>query len=270
MTHILLEAPAPLAPRYTLRGAAVTSPPPDPHWAGGVDLLTYPEPPAGGWAVCADDPDPKETADFPSRSAGSFAVVMGAQCTTRGNDLGSLRSRLVAAFQVYEDAIVEDQFWNGTIDSDIPHLTDAGAVVVGSSGERLVNGISLLEQALADAAQSGFLHMSVRLATYAVAKGLVDKDGSTLRTKLGTIVVPGTGYNGAAPEAESDAPTGQEWAYATTNVRLLRDAEPTVFPDTDREAVDRESNEATYYVERPYVVTWDGVVQTGVLIDPTA
>src|SRR6476646_3808299 len=115
-TRIRLDGPAPVAPRYTLRGAADASPPADPHWMLGGDLDSYPLPPAKGWTVCEVPPDTKTTSGFPVQEPfDAFVAYLAVTCTTRGLDMVQMRERSLAAFQVYEDAVVEDQFWKGTI-----------------------------------------------------------------------------------------------------------------------------------------------------------
>lgn len=268
-TRITLDGPAPVAPRFTLLGAADSTPPPDGHWILGGELAPYPGSPARGWELC-DNQDTKETSDYPDPDPfDGFTVYLAVQCTTRGLDIAALRQKAQAAFQVYEHAVVEDQFWNGTIVSTNPHLTDANAVDLAAGGVDVVTGFALLEAELAANQQSGMIHLSPYLATYALAAQLVERDGGVLRTKLGTVVVPGMGYDGSEPEAASAPSAGTEYAYATNGVRVMRSPAPVTIPAGDAEALDRGNNDYVIYVEREYLVAWDGAVQAAVLIDPT-
>ncbi len=269
-TRIRLDAPAPVAPRYTLRGAADSTAAPDGHWMLGAELTTYPLGPATGWAVCQPSPDDKVASGFPDPDpSDAFIVYLAVECTVRGLDRAQIRTRAESAFQVYEDQVVEDQFWRGTIASDNPHLTDANVSVLGTGAQDVVTAFALLEQELADNAQSGMIHLSPRLATYALAAKLIAREGSVLRTGLGTIVVPGAGYTGAKPEAASAPSAGNEYAYVTNMVRVLRSDQPEILGATDAEAIDRNSNDFTVTVEREYLIAWDGAVQAAVQVDPT-
>ena len=268
-TRIVLDAPAPIAPRYTLRGAADSSPPLDGHFMYGGDLATYPASPAKGWTICESPPDQKTTSGFPAQEPfDGFVVYLAVTCTTRGLDFADVRRRALASFQAYEDAVVEDQFWRGTIQPTSPHLTDAGVTVLTGDVD-IVSGFASLEAHLATKQQSGLIHCSPRIATYAEAAGLLHPEGQLLRTVLGTIVVPGQGYLGAKPESAAAPAAGKEYAFVTNGVRVIRSPQPTVLGADDAEAVTRGSNDFTIIVEREYVVAWDGAVQAAILINPT-
>lgn len=270
-TRIGLEAPAPLAPRYTLRGAADTSPPLDGHWMYGGELVTYPEPPAELFQLCDSTPASKDPGDVTSQDPfNGFLVFLSVGCTTRGLDHQGFRDRARTAFQVYEDAAAEDQFWNGTIDTSIPHLTDAGVHAVTTTAVNIVEGFARLEQELADAQQSGIIHCSPRIGTHASHANLVERDGALLRTRLGTIVVPGMGYDGSKPAAASAPAAGTEYAYVTNAVRMLRAPDIQLLGSADVEAIDRTTNDFTIIVEREYLIAWDGAVQGAALIDPAS
>jgi hypothetical protein len=235
----------------------------------GGDLDSYPLPPAKGWTVCEVPPDTKTTSGFPVQEPfDAFVAYLAVTCTTRGLDMVQMRERSLAAFQVYEDAVVEDQFWKGTIQPANPHLTDSNAVVLPGGAQDIVSGFALLEQYAASKQQAGIIHLSPWLATYAAHASLIVREGAVLRTQLGSLVVPGMGYTGAKPESASAPPAGSEYAFVTNGVRVMR-AEPYILGQADAEAVTRSSNDFTIIVEREYLVAWDGAVQGAVLIDPT-
>jgi hypothetical protein len=268
---ISIDAPAPIAPRYTLRGAADASPPADPHFMYGGTLVGYPTGPAYGWELCDLTPADKTAGGVTAQEPFfGFMAVLGVACTVRGLDRTLLRERALAAFQVYEDAVVEKQFWNGSYGSANPHLTDAGAEVLGGgTAKDVITAFALLEQELAEHQQSGLIHVSPRLATFAMAANLVIADGAYLKTRLGTIVVPGQGYDGSKPEASAALTADNEYAFVTNAVRVMRAPEPQLLGASDAEAVNHGNNTFTFIVEREYVVAWDGAVQAAVLVDPS-
>jgi hypothetical protein len=237
----------------------------------GGELVTYPKGPAAAWQLCDTTPATKTPGTVVSQQpTDAFLVYLAVRCTTRGLDRAGLRDKARTAFQVYEDSVAEDQFWNGTIDTTIPHLTDAGAHSVTTTAVNIVEGFARLEQELADAQQSGIIHVSPRIGTYAAHANITERDGAVLRTKLGTLVVPGLGYDGSKPAAASAPAAGTEYAYVTSGVRMLRAPDIQVLGADDNEAVDTSTNQFTIIVEREYLVAWDGAVQGAALIDPSS
>lgn len=289
-TSITIDGPAPLAPRYTLLGAADTSPPPDGHWMLGATLDVYPLGPAWGWEMC------ETVIQAPQRGAqdragtkdentdqhaphvdpvDAFAVYLTVSCTPRGLDRAAFRQKALAAFQVYANAVVEDQFWNGTIVNTNPYLSDLGAHELTTAATDIVTAFAVLEQELADHQQAGLIHCSPRIATYAAAADLLHTEGPLLKTMLGTTVVPGQGYDGSAPEAgevvlglDGDDPPATEYAYCTNGVRAMRAPQPVILGG-DVEQMDTTNNVLTVVVEQEFYVAWDGAVQGAVQIDPT-
>jgi hypothetical protein len=238
----------------------------------GGTLAGYPAGPAFAWELCDSTPATKTPTGVNSQQEFfGFEVVLPVKCTVRGLDRTLLRERAVQAFQVYEDWAVERQFWTGSGDGGkSPHLTDADADILGGgTAKDIVTAFALLEQELADHQQSGLIHVSPRLATFATAAQLVHAEGAFLRTQLGTIVVPGMGYDGSKPQAASALTTDNEYAYVTNNVRVMRATEPQLLGASDTEAVTHSNNDFTFIVEREYVVAWDGTIQGAVLVDPS-
>ena len=276
--HYAIDGARPSAPRYSLVTAAQVVTIDDDHWMNGVSVRSYPCDDAQTWASCiASSRGFDETMTKASGSAGSgtligefdpITVYLPETCTARGivND-ADFRSRAVAAFAAREAAALEYEFWTGSLLDTNPHLDAAGATILNSGTTvGLVYGLELLEDAVGASTSAGMIHCTPGLATGWASLGLVSREGTQLVTMLGTIIVPGSGYPGTAPAGGGAATGSETWAIATGMVQVIR-SEASVLPATLAEALDRESNEVTYRVERHYLATLDGCFRAAVIID---
>lgn len=284
-----IDGPPPLAPKYGLLQAArsevvrIISDADErgvERWGNGVEVYPYPADEAHVYDACSvygTAPEPKEygeTADRPQFD--SLTVYLAETCTSiRVWDQDAFRARAVAAMTAVEGAAVEREFLAGDVFTGNPHLADGqGTFPKGSTATSVVNGLALLENEIASSGKQGVIHCSPGLAIAAVAEHVIGDVGGVLRTINGTLVVPGQGYAGAAHPAGKAAASGtEEWVYASGPVDVRR-SEIFTIPETVREALDRgmgatdnKPNAITYRVERLYLVDWDTVVQSAVLID---
>lgn len=266
-----LDGARPSAPRYTLVTAAQVVTIDDEHWMNGVAVRGYPCEDARVWASCIGTTPDTAKADGSGVIVGEFdpfTVYLPETCTARGivSD-ADFRARAVAAFSAREAAALEYEFWTGTLLATNPHLDAAGATILNSGTTvGLVRGLELLEDAIGSSTSAGMIHCTPALATGWASVGLASREGTQLVTPLGTIIVPGSGYPGTAPAGGGAASGSETWAIATGMVQVVR-SEASVLPPTLAEALDRESNEVTYRVERHYVATLDGCLRAAVKVD---
>lgn len=279
-----IDGPLPLAPQYGLLQAARSEsvrivPDQDDRgierWGNGVELYPYPPDEAHVFDSCGvygSTPTTKEfgtSMDFPQFDA--MTVYLAETCTSyRVWNQDAFRARAVAAMGAVEGAAVEREFMNGDIFAGSPHLADGqGTFPNLDASTSPMNGLALLELEIADSGRRGVIHVSPGLATALAAALLVSDVGGVLRTINGTVVVPGYGYGDSHPAGHATASGSEEWAYATGPIDVRR-SETFTIPETVAEALDRNGetpNSITYRVERLYLVTWDTVVQSAVLID---
>lgn len=158
------------------------------------------------------------------------------------------RDRLIAGEQV----ATEDHFWAAM-------TTAVGVGVVDLSAQPAYVALGYVEQALAQSyGSAGVIHMS-RLGAAAVCDRLY-ADGQVMRTKLGTPVVVGGGYDeitlGSSPSTFD--------IYGTGPLVLYRGD-----IDTRQTAIDKARNEVSYIAQRDYVIGWDCTIvgATGSLCD---
>ncbi len=186
--------------------------------------------------------------------------------------------RLALAFQAVEATAVERVFANGDGHGTLgAYLADANLdILAGGAAQTRREGLALLENAIAEVG-AGIIHATPALAALWRGDYLLDvgRDGQ-LRTGIGTLVVVGAGYIGVSPDAQHGFTSTQEWAFATGFVQVRRD-DVTILPGQYAQALDRATNEITFYAERDYLLSWvgrqddsdDEHIQAGVLVDRT-
>jgi hypothetical protein len=114
-----------------------------------------------------------------------------------------------------------------------------------------IAAVGLLEEALGAHLGRSYLHVGLRGATFLPATA----DGNVLRTKLRSVVVPGSGYPGTGPDGTA-APAGSTWVYGTGPVTVWLGA-PNV-PADGAEVIDRNTNTRTIRAERLAMAAWQG------------
>lgn len=287
-----IDGPLPLAPRRGLLQAATSEvvrivPDVDAsgidRWGNGVEVYPYPVDVASGFDACASGSDirTKEFGqDVPHPQFGALTVYLAETCSSyKVWDQAAFRARAIAALTAVEGTAVEREFLAGEFIPLNPHLADGnGTFPWGDTATSVSNGLAVLENEIAKSGREGVIHVSPAFAIAAAREWLMNMDETpgVIRTLNGTVVIPGTGYAaGHTPLGGHPAagPT-QEWIYASGPVDIRR-SEIFVVPETVSEALERSAgaattgrpNSITYRVERYYLVTWDTVVQSAVLVD---
>lgn len=167
---------------------------------------------------------------------------------------------------------MEFELWTGTLKPDNPNLSTGATILVSGAAVSLLQGISLLGQALSDCAHGG--RGTIHAPTFIVDQwlalytGLFDVGPNRIVTKnRGDVVISGTGYPGTGEDGDAPA-NGSSWVYATGPVQY-RLGEVEVFPDTVKEAMKRGTNDVEYRAERFAMVNFDPCCHFGILIDPS-
>lgn len=172
-----------------------------------------------------------------------------------------------------EQKVIEREFWSGELNagsSQTPnrHLASEDAIDVTPSPSTAIKiryGVALLEGALASSGHGGIgtLHMTREIAS-TLSEELEVIDGA-LYTKLGNMVIAGSGYPGTGPGGSVPA-AGKSWIYATGPVSV-RLSDVIHVPDFTSQAVDTLVNTQEFRAERAAAVTWDTCAHYGVLVD---
>lgn len=252
---------------------------------------------AYGWdsVLC---PSSLELADFCSNAArgiiastsGSgqnswpFGIITNYECLSPGYTVEERRAIAEKQNAAGTQKAVEAELWGGYIALasnrlDVPYLMNNAAVDVGGSGAvSIAVGVAKLEQALADCGlgTEGVIHLTRQAAQMAGAEGAVRRDADgVLRTRLGTPVVAGSGYNPsttpASPaQAAIPAPPSlgarpdNHWGFATGPVYVHLGPVEAL-----GERIDTKTNVLTVVAGRPAAVYYDGCCTASVQIDTT-
>ena len=137
-----------------------------------------------------------------------FGIVTVYECLTPGIKPEERRKIAVRQNKAATQKGLEAELWGGKIALaadrlDVPYLTNDQAVKVSAAAVSVEVGVAKLEQGLADCGLGleGVIHLTRQAAQIAGSVGAIrmDSDG-VLRTRLGTPVVAGVGYDpDAAP-----------------------------------------------------------------------
>lgn len=207
--------------------------------------------------------DPKTGDGKAWTTSDPFTVLAGVSCGSLGTLDVDDQARATAALAAAEQRLVEATFERGNV---APRLAAAGAVVTpaGTGGLRVRRAIGALEAYLrAEYGGTGVLHISPALAEYIEPT----RDGAVLRTRLGTPIAFGSGYEGVAPAGTAPA-ANQLWIYATGAVAVRRSA--VALPATGAETLDRATNQTLMIAERSIMVSIDCVPVAAALVDLAA
>ncbi len=218
-------------------------------------------------------------ATIDSQDVTAFTAYLRVACTTvsvapREQEF---RRRLQAAFRAVEATAVERMLVDADGTLQTPYLTDGNMETLGGGAVSVVEGIALLENAIARVG-NGMIHVTPGVATAIAAEtDVVRRSPGVLETALGTVIAVGAGYIGAYPMGGSAPGTDQEWAFASGLVEIHRDEDQILAP-TIGQSMDRSTNDVTFIAERNYLLAWVGRqspgdvnhVQAGVLIDRSA
>jgi hypothetical protein len=277
-----IDGPLPAKPKFTLVDATlieratpdVTEATDGERWANGITVHGYPQEPGVAWGVCSDNsPEEKGTQEFPIPlpSFGPLTVYLTETCSSpyiRSPE--DFRKRALAAFGAVESAAVAREFELGEFIPNNPHLGDANLDVLNTATSTSIpDGISYLEQAIAETHRAGVIHMPSWVAFWLSTVGgggVLQQVGNKLYTVNGTLVIADFGYTGGAPAGQPDTFATEAWCYATGPVETLR-TEPVIIPDELSQALDRLDNTVEYRAERYYIPFWDTALQVGVLVD---
>lgn len=166
-----------------------------------------------------------------------------------------------------ESSLIESELWRGTVSRaqsfTNKYLASNDAIEVAAAPVDPAPALACLEQALSscNCGVQGMIHATPQVITYWISANLVYRDGSKLYTHLGTVVIPGSGYDGSGPAltpngAPVAATDGSIWAYATSMVHLRLGPVATI-PGSMGGAMDRTTNTVTFWAQRVYVAGWD-------------
>lgn len=180
---------------------------------------------------------------------------------------GTLIEQIEAASQ----KAAEYELWEGVAARDIPNpvsgylIEENGATVVTTAGEDSARALALLEQSIANSPTGGrgVIHMTRDVASTLgsrllyKAKNRDDKKAYAV-TRLGTLVVVGSGYTGNGPigVANRAASATNKWMFATGGVEVLL-GKPEIANTSLAQGFDPSTNDSIVTVTRPVAAHFD-------------
>lgn len=237
------------------------------RWMNGVEFDREPCSIPESWpGPCAPvDADAEKTASstYGNETGGDpFTVYHMEECRAPGGAYQAASARAVTALQRGESIAVEDAFADylaGLPEGAAEDVTPTAGAVSPKVA------LAVLEQE-AGARYGGVptFHVSRGIASLFASDGLLERSGTHLETKLGSLVSAGAGYAAMpGPRVDADtpgtpAPDGETWMWATGPVVLRRSAVLT----PDEPAFDPKTNTHLALAERVYVPT----IETCVLL----
>lgn len=290
-----IDGPLPIPPKYGLLqagevpAAGVTLWPPDldgegvERWMNGVELYPYPDGLGDVHDPCAGTTAAAHLKGFGNDSPtkpqfGAMTVWFAESCTASHVwNQEEYKARASLVMSVVEGATIAKEFLLGTRLPLNPHLTDGNGTFPNLDvATSVALGIAMMEAEIAKSGRLGLIHVSPQVATIAREHFAVDNKTGVIRTINGNVVIPDFGYVDTGHPATHAAATGtKEWIYATGPIDIRR-TEMFMLPEKVSEALDRgttgtatnsRTNNITYRAERYYLVDWDQVVQSSVLVD---
>lgn len=271
MATALVDAPLLEPARFGLVQAARDLGTTDERWTGGLAWEPESCSTVGTFDPCGDDDKTLDPDDNPgAQSFTPFGIWAGYRCSTIGADGEDFERRARNTLAVRQSAAVEAEFWAGARTQaagwDNAYLRDADVTNLspGSGSSPLVYALAALEEALADCGGRGMIHCTVQTAILWLSAQAVRRDGNRLLTALDTIVVPGAGYDGSAPDASIDATGETAYAYGTglVDVRLS-----PVRVYGDESTIDHRTNTWEVRAERLAAATFDPCCHVGIRVD---
>jgi len=209
------------------------------------------------------------------RGANPFTVYAEVDCSPVGThwDKGVADARrLLEQSEAHE---VERAFWTGTAagvtntvyprlaaNSDVydtsstfrVQLQAAAVVVTGSTGVTPALGMGALEDAAEDCYHGVVtIHVPIIAIASLMHRGIIQRDGSRLRTIAGNTVIAGAGYSNTSPTGAA-AGVGQAWLYATGQVFGYRGAIKSFVRE---QSFERSTNTLKAIAERTYVLGYE-------------
>lgn len=183
-----------------------------------------------------------------------YWVYATRQCGAVGTDAqameASVRRRLVAN----EQHEVEAHLWGGGVVASDPNLIGhVGTTTVVPTGVGSGAAIAALEEAFYDAyGYVGVIHINTRAYANLAYGQLINRNGGTLNTPVGSVWSIGSGYGITGPAGAAPA-AGNVWAFMTPPV-LIRRSEVIVPPALA--TLNRSTNQYLALAERVYAHTW--------------
>lgn len=276
--RVPVVAPPATPPTYGIVRSANIVTEPDERWVRGITWNPEACGPSGTSDPCVASSRDAAANDRPANVDFMPYLVWASDiCSTFGQRDGR-DARAVRRLLACESKQIEKELWRGDQARVSGHdnlrlaATDL-VTVISAVPVHAVDALGQIEDGLASTCGGvGMIHATPRTVSLWSAHHLVERQANGLIvTVLGTIVVPGQGYDGSAPAADGVAPVapavGTAWAYGTERVDLRRG--PIVTTGADPDQFDRRLNNIEVRSERAAAAVFDPCSHVGINVDIT-
>lgn len=206
-----------------------------------------------------------------------FTIRTSFRASTFDTDPEELEARASLALSLVEEKVIEREFWSGgfSANADVadtwaanPYMLDGKADIVSGTFSP-ASGMAVLEGAYADKSHGLLptLYFPRSAASRLNLRSKVDELGA-LRTKIGTRVVAGSGFNAVAGQSGLTITDHQVPAVISGPAIVLL-GPPVVTPDDPSQAIHRGKNDIRYFAERQAVALALGGAKFITVIDVT-
>lgn len=197
----------------------------------------------------------------PEVEAAPFIVLATIECGVAGYRASEFETQVQRRLEAGEQGAAELALWTGEDadgdDLDILNLQDTAEAVFPSENfdlDAVIGGLEDYAYHQQGYGYTAFIHAPVRVAAYAGAANLIDRDGPLLRTPYGSIWVFGGGYPGTGAGGASTFPNGS-YIHITGQVTVWRSPDVHVFPAD--QTLNRITNQRLLVAEREYAIGFD-------------
>jgi hypothetical protein len=203
-----------------------------------------------------------------------FPFFIEVESKSTGFDLTSSNPLDTVADQIdsVTQKTVEHELWEGVAARSLSptpgegYLIEEGkATVVTTAGEDALRALALLEQSISESptGSRGIIHMTRDVAStlgdHLLYKATTrDDEKAYAVTRLGTLVVIGSGYTGNGPigAAGREASATNKWMFATAAVEVHLGA-PFVVNESVAQSFNPRTNDSIVVAQRPVAVHFD-------------
>lgn len=203
---------------------------------------------------------PLKTATEGSELVGTdpYWLVNRVRCGTVGRTAQEIRAVAKGRLTAMEQWGVENRLWNGVAAQPgvLNLIGNVGTVTVTSPAPGAGTAISALETAFyQENGYVGTVHVNSVAEGALEYAGMLNPEAGVYRTRLGTAVSLGAGYDITGPDGVAPA-AGFVWAFITGYTAVWRSTDDQIPQPDPQRTMDRVLNQWDVVGERVYAAAW--------------
>jgi hypothetical protein len=271
--EILIAGPKITPPRISILSVAELVSHTDERHGGGIGFRPDGPPEGSLFDICT--PGITSAGSVTNKQTWEgFGVRTADSSSQFGFKVAERQERATRKLLGIEAFLIEQQFFGNplSLGDDVVALASASATVVsGGSAISPIKALALAENTIGTETKGGhrgIIHARPSILTLWAENGAVRREGNIWLTATDNIVLPGRGYSGVGPTGQAVS-ASSEWIYLTTGIQIHR-GPVVVSPDTEAEAMNRQTNTSTYYASRIVGIAWDpNTLHAAIQVNPS-